>query len=283
MSEFNVMKDFNNIVKLKEWNWDILFTDYERIYPWTNENLRKFFDDFSLLNKKILTVTSSGDHFLNLVLAGASDITCFDINRLTKYYQELKIAYIKLFDYEEFKNILYSNLSKDVLLRYFKGNKALFLNILNKEVYDFWKLTLSNYEADGIMSYDVADSSFENNEYFNEEKYNKLKKNLENIKPIYIDADIADLNLILKEQYDYIFTSNIFSHLMRTGAHTKAFDNLITVLKPNGKIIQYSFNPHYTNDLFFEKRSKYDVKIIYKYEDVEDDQYESIISYGFKH
>lgn len=35
--------------------------EYEKIYPWTNENLRCFSSDFKLKNKKIFTVTSSGD------------------------------------------------------------------------------------------------------------------------------------------------------------------------------------------------------------------------------
>ena len=282
MNNFNVEEDLAGIQKIQEYEKHNQFMEYEKIYPWTNENLRWFSSDFNLKNKKILTVTSSGDHYLNMVLNQAEDITCFDINKLAKYYQELKISIIKLLDYDDLKKILYSSSTDDVLLAFFKKNKSLFSNVLRKEVYDFWCYTLDNYKPYELLSGDVKPFSFENNEYFDKEYYQLLQDKLAVVSPIYIDCDIININKKLKDKYDYIFTSNMFYYLMKKGTHGSVFDNLIHSLNLEGRIIQYSLAPHFKNDLYFEKRRNYDTRILYKYEDVHEGYYESIISYGIK-
>ena len=85
----------------------------------------------------MLCPTSSGDHFLNLALEGATDITCFDINRLSKYYQELKITLIKRLDYSDFENILFSNDVYTCLITYFSNNDVQFKKNLKESVYEF--------------------------------------------------------------------------------------------------------------------------------------------------
>lgn len=56
----------------------------ESSYLWTNENMY-LYDNEDLKDKKVLTVTSSGDHALNAILNGAKNIDSFDINLYSKY------------------------------------------------------------------------------------------------------------------------------------------------------------------------------------------------------
>ena len=77
------------------------FESGDLVYAWTTEYLSLYYEK-NLIGKKVLSVTSSGDHILHSVLSGATDVTGFDINRFCKYYSALKIAMIKKYEYEEF-------------------------------------------------------------------------------------------------------------------------------------------------------------------------------------
>ena len=79
---------------------------FNSIYPFTSENIAGYMKNLNLTNKKVLTVTGSTDHILNAVLQGATDITSFDINPLTKPYMDLKISAVKNLSYEEFIQFL---------------------------------------------------------------------------------------------------------------------------------------------------------------------------------
>lgn len=283
MTNFDYEKDSFFACDLKRQSNRNTFYEYDVIYPWTNEDLREFFHDFKLENKKILTVTSSGDHFLNMVLNGATDITCFDINKLTKYYQELKIAYIKMNDFNSFKKGLTKKLTYYELITYFKNNKEKFKPFLRMQVLNFWNLVLSKCEPMELVSFDVTYHLYQKNEYFDEEKYDFLRNRLESVEPIYVDCDIKDLSHILRNnKYDYIFTSNIFYYYIKTGTYLNIINSLNDILNEKGKIIQYSFRPHHENDLYFDRKVNYDKKIVYRFEDKDEDYYESVISYKKK-
>ena len=68
---------------------------FNSIYPFTSENIAGYMKDLDLTDKKVITVTGSTDHILNAVLQGATEITTFDINPLTKPYMDLKISALK--------------------------------------------------------------------------------------------------------------------------------------------------------------------------------------------
>lgn len=226
----------------------------------------------------MLCPTSSGDHFLNLALEGATDITCFDINRLSKYYQELKIALIKRLDYSDFENILLSNDIYTCLITYFSNNDVQFKKDLKESVYEFWSNVVKQYEINSIMSHDVQVDAYWNNKYLlNEKNYYQLKNRLKTVKLRYLDCDLKNLNKITHEKYDYIFTSNIFYYLMKDGSHKGTFDDLINLIGKDGQIVQYSFMPNHTNDLYFEERRKHDAKILYRCE--QDNYIENIYTY----
>lgn len=82
------------------------YAKYCNVYPWTNEDLGGAFSNFCKPNSRVLTVCSSGDHVLNAILYGSTDITTFDINKFTFYYLDLKMAAMESFDREEFLNFM---------------------------------------------------------------------------------------------------------------------------------------------------------------------------------
>ena len=72
------------------------------IYPFTTENINAYLDMFSLKDKSLLTVGSSGDQVFNAILKGCKDITLFDICPFAKEYYYLKKAAILLMDKNEY-------------------------------------------------------------------------------------------------------------------------------------------------------------------------------------
>lgn len=78
------------------------YSKYSNIYPWTNENLEGTFGMLCKPNSKVLTCNGSGDHPLNAIFYGSTDITTFDINQFSLYYLDLKIAALLSFSREDF-------------------------------------------------------------------------------------------------------------------------------------------------------------------------------------
>ena len=88
---------------------------FNSIYPFTSENIAGYMKDLDLTGKKVITVTGSTDHILNAILQGATEITTFDINPLTKPYMDLKISALKNLSYKNFIKLLLfeSNINLD--------------------------------------------------------------------------------------------------------------------------------------------------------------------------
>ena len=88
---------------------------FNSIYPFTSENIAGYMKELDLTDKKVITVTGSTDHILNAVLQGATEITTFDINPLTKPYMDLKISALKNLSYKNFIKLLLfeSNINLD--------------------------------------------------------------------------------------------------------------------------------------------------------------------------
>ena len=75
---------------------------FDSIYPFTTENISGYMSSLDLSNKRVITVTGSGDHVINAIKAGSSEITTFDINPLSKNNLDLKLSGIKFLSYEDF-------------------------------------------------------------------------------------------------------------------------------------------------------------------------------------
>lgn len=184
---------------------------FNSIYPFTTENIRGYMHDLDLTNKKVITVTGSGDHVLNAIAQGSKEITTFDYNPLTKYYLDLKLASIKELSLEEFKEtFLY--LEKEIDISFLKGLE------MPKESKDYWSKQMSilhwTYLAHSSLfnrKYFNPNSKIWENIYLDEDKYKKVKNAIDDVCINYIQSNLLDLSI--DKDYDYMFLSNISDYL----------------------------------------------------------------------
>ena len=187
---------------------------FNSIYPFTSENIAGYMKDLDLTGKKVVTVTGSTDHILNAILLGATEITTFDINPLTKPYMDLKISALKNLSYEDFIKLLL-----------FESNINLDYSIISSldmsdESKMFWLEQLSKFDNNGI---ELRNSSLFNTKYFNpnsklwqnlyleKNKYNLLKQQLKDVNITFINTSLKDLKF--DGNFDYMFLSNISDYL----------------------------------------------------------------------
>lgn len=232
-----------------------LFSSGEDVYSWTNEPLKEYYDK-DAIDKKVLAVTSSGDHILHAALAGAKDITGFDINRFSKYYAALKIAMIKTYTYDDFIK-MFGN--KDDRFLYFIGkiktssadmsnklfsvyNDACFY--LEEDKKEFWKEYFMLYKKQKVsmLKYLWKEHHF-NNAYCEKSEYEKLRKSLFECDIKFIDSSIDDLYDNTKDKFDLMYISNIIGST--TIESPKVVFSIIKSLQKNlnknGIIYDYSF------------------------------------------
>ena len=94
----NGNEDFRTLQEKLNYDKLHLFSEDEaevsKVYGFANDNLREYYSGIDIKDKKILTVLSSADHYLEALRQGASNsnIVTFDINRMTIY-----CAYMKMF------------------------------------------------------------------------------------------------------------------------------------------------------------------------------------------
>ena len=178
---------------------------FASIYPFTTENIAGYMKNLDLTNKKVITVTGSADHILNIILKGATDITTFDINPLTKKYMDLKISLIKKLSYEEFLNVLLFEQDLDY-------NNTNDLD-MPKESKDFWFEQIKKYGNKLFTSclfnikYYNPNRKLQQNLYLQKENYDSLKTKLDKVKIKFINVSLKDLKLT--KNYDYMFLSDI--------------------------------------------------------------------------
>lgn len=222
------------------------FDKYSKIYPFNNEELDTYYKDFNY-DGPILCVASSGDHLLHAILQGATDITLFDINKLTKYYSMLKLAGIKVLSYKEFFD-------------YFKVTSEK-LNLTNEKLYEkvrralypedryFWDRVISDYLTVNNFYNGIFDVEAVNNAYYDEDVYYDLQSKSLLVKPPkFIETDVFDLpkKLSTKDKFSSIFLSNISDYV-----DGQEFEKLLVTLAKNhlleGGLIQTNYFTDYDN------------------------------------
>lgn len=200
------------------------FTQYSAIYPFTTENLTGYIEKLKLFGKKVLTVTGSGDQALNLVLNGARQIDNYDVTDNTYFYAELKIAALKVLNYQEFLYFLcndYQSLhNENDIMKY--ETYLLMKQYLSQESQQYWDGIYTYFANDGkklrdsklFLGKDKLSRTIRNNEYLqSEEKYNQTKKNLEQVKLTFYHLNVMELNRLYPNVYDVILCSNIYYYL----------------------------------------------------------------------
>ena len=257
INDIKYLKDFLNRV-YDDYSYDDYITDFrhaEKVYMFTNENLTESFPK-NLENKKVLCVTSSGDHLLNAVLAGATDITCFDINIFCKYYARLKIAMIKASSYNNYER-LFKFMTKPLFYMNDNGLKlfnSILINDLAKyltsEDLIFWKTYYRLYKYNQncdkkLLTYDALnfEDCYYNNRYLEKEEFYKLKSKLDKANINYITSYIINLKYKLNGKFDYINLSNILERINNNKKEVskKILQDLYKYLKKNGCISCYNF------------------------------------------
>lgn len=241
------------------------------IYPWTNENLKESYEK-DLVGKKVLNVTSSGDHILHSLLSGAADIYSFDINHFCKYYAALKIAMIKKYSKEEFFNkminwtecfTVYQNEDNtgQELLQNILCDVSLYLSLDERRFWTYFikfskkfkyndGLFVNSYYSEHIISYLI------------DENYYKLKDILVkgDYRINYLDSDICNLTNNVKDSFDYIHLSNIIGRINENMDKIKILISLKNILNKDGIICDYDFNSNKKYELEYILKCFYDVK-----------------------
>ena len=159
---------------------DITRKIFQRIYPFTTEEISSYFKDLDFKNKKVMTLGSSSDQAFNALLLGAKKIVVYDINENAARFGKLK---------------------RDV--------------IVNSKLEEVWENIL---DIDIPMSYDIFPYSLLRKMNFymhDEESYEKLqellKTRFDDIE--YRVGNIMKVNNLDNELFDIIITSNVFQYL----------------------------------------------------------------------
>lgn len=249
------------------------FKEFCEMYAFTTENVRGYLSKLKVNGKKVLTVTASGDHLINLALLGASEVHNFDINQNAYFMSELKLAALKVLSYEEF--LLFFTDSRDRTTDYvglvsvekkidendFVFDYKTYLRIreqLKEDVALYWDMLFEDYHFDGkkLMKSGIVrggdrTAAIYNNPYLrNEENYNQARECVSKITRKYFTMDVLDLHK-LTDTYDIILLSNIYDYVTDEwvgGMKEEDFTQYVTEelskkLNPGGKIsIAYQYH-----------------------------------------
>lgn len=201
-----------------------------RVYSYTNENIKSYLNNFDFNDKNsALSVLSSGDQVFNLIHNGIINIDTFDSNYLTEFYSlGIKKAMILKYDYKDFLHkyldlllgyysIYKESIFIEKLLPYMDNRYAMFWNDLVKFNYDLQ----SNNSDKRLLISDIVTKKFimkdriklYNNYLSSNENYEILKDNLLNSKINFSCLDILDISNKFNNKYDFILLSNIFDYL----------------------------------------------------------------------
>lgn len=272
------------------------YSNYSKLYAFTTENIKGYYEQMIFKDKKVLTVCSSGDHILNAILLGSKEITCFDINIFSKYYLYLKIAAVKALDYKNFIKFFMIDDAKGNINKYaLDFNEYLQITTyLNDDIKYFWDQIYLNNNYDGYIirnsnlfnnKHDNSNLKVMSNIYLNESNYNKLKSLIDEVTITFIHSSINDLSSNINNNYDVILLSNIFDHLedlfdenYLINLKKNIVDNLVIKINNKG-ILALAYLYNYNGDKTVHKRSIYNIGEVQKVlKDVEVMTFSSVLS-----
>lgn len=252
------------------------FSKYSKMYIMTTENITGYYKYFDFKNKKVLTPTSSFDHALNAILKEASEVTTFDINRLSYYMANLKLAAVKALTYDEFIEFFLS----DNAFSYEIYKKI--CNYLDKNIISYFNGIYKhfNYNGQAIKESFLFHHGHKNlvtdNIYLLDNNYDILKEKVKNIKVVFINTSILKLSKHIKKKYDLIFLSNISDYaktIFKENYLKEYFDfikNDITKLLNKNGMIQAAYIYDYGDD----KEVRSDINIAEKRKEIITDEFE---------
>lgn len=220
------------------------FSEVSGIYKFTNEDITSYYNH--LQNKeRVLSVIGSGQQILNCILAGTTNIDCFDISVFPQYYLFLQIASVLSLTKEEYIQYLISTDRNqsfcDELFDKVREN-------LKENYKKFWD-SLYMFD-DGIDIFDSllfrqdvcnTNDIINRNPYLQDDNYNKLKHILKTrlikINPIPLDVTKTKFH----EKYDLVILSNILVYYFNNKQKYIDYLKNSFELTDNGEIINYFF------------------------------------------
>lgn len=234
--------------KCSGWGISYPFHTFDKIYPFTTENISGYIDKFNLEGKSLLTVGSSCDQIYNASLKGCKDITILDICPYTEDYYHLKTTALEELDYEDFFKFLCHRGYYSILFDNFNAlNKKSFekikesLKSKSKESYDLWNTILSEYRGSRVrqrcfmLDEDSLYAIKQYNPYLqSEESYLQTRESMKDTKVQIIEGDITKIDI--PSTYDNIWLSNLPAYLSESEIK-KLFQRLKPHLNDNGMML----------------------------------------------
>lgn len=230
------------------------FSKYSKMYIMTTENIDGYYKYFDFNNKKVLVPTSSFDHALNAILKGAIEVDTFDINRLSFYMSNLKLAAVKSLTYDEFIEFFLSDNSFNYELykkicKYLDNDVIEYFNEIYKQ-FNYNGKSISN----SYLFHHGHKNIIKDNTYLLGNNYDFLKEKVKNTKVVFINTSILNLSKLINKKYDLIFLSNIsdYAKNLFKGDYLKKYFNfikndIIKLLNKNG-IVQLAYIYDYGKD-----------------------------------
>ena len=204
---------------------------YDKIYPWTNENMQLLFSNIDVKDKDVLTVLASSDQLFTSRYLSAKKVDAFDINKLTIYYFYLRTWVMKIFNepYPSDKFLYLNDINIYILINGIKPE-----SIDEEKAKRFWIDYLHNNK------YKTNDELFQN--ILIKEKCifkNDLSKVSSN-KLNFYNFDILEEDIyeqIDNNKYDIVILSNILEYTNRFKHYHNIINNLNNILKDDGFVV----------------------------------------------
>ena len=206
---------------------------FEKIFGSSNENLKELFQHFSLQGKEVLTVLASSDQFFYSVYYGAGKVDTFDYNPLTKYYYYLR-RWLILYRHEYYlpkKAFQDGNYLDDLMFDIHPETEE------EEQAHLFWKLYLKEATPkihEGLYCSELSNSK---NKIMDKDL---LCEKLSMIHPTFYSFDLFG-DISPSKKYDIVIASNILEYGRTTLRLTRCRENLKTLLRPGGRVINSRF------------------------------------------
>ena len=206
-----------------------IIAGYDKVYYQINEDISDVLLGEDFTDKDVLSVLASADQYFMFKALDAKKVDSFDFNRLTMYYYFLRKWSIK-YNNDVYPDIFYDDSYVENLLE-----KVEVSSDLEKKALDFFKRHVSNGSDFSKLFYDVDAQP----------SGNTLFQNVRQLKKI-VDSDFTFYNMdlfrnnrdLITKKYDYLYISNILDWAREDSSKiTIAKDNLLSLLKYNGKVI----------------------------------------------
>lgn len=216
------------------------FSEYQKVYAATNENIFGYTCQFDFSNKeKALSVLGSGDHYLHAVYYGIQDVDTFDSNCLTEYFAlGIKRAAILTYSYSEYLQFVKKIISSDTTLDELTEIIYSLIPNMDEKHQLYWKQIINyNYEIQKnhsqiinlfqMLLLNIAaflHTTLTNVYLHSEKEYNTLKENLKRATISFQCCDVFQLPDSFRSKYDFIFLSNIADYFYHKYGYDWIYD-----------------------------------------------------------